>query len=241
MSVSKKFLRFVTDSLRFAVVLVLFSATSLSSLCAGTRSPFAPPFSGEVALGVTDRLSSKSTVSENVFFGNLSTHISRKGDVKTFPIRIKPAQPRPRIAGVSIAPPDPNQAFSGESFLTPVRGRITSPFGSRRHPRSGRTSFHSGVDIAARRGTAITAAASGRVSFSGWNRGYGLMVVIDHGGGIQTVYAHCSTTSVKKGDRIKAGQKIAKVGSTGVTTGSHLHFEVRRNGKVQNPLRFLRL
>lgn len=122
------------------------------------------------------------------------------------------------------------------SFVRPVVGRITSGFGYRVHPIFKRVRFHTGIDIAAPTGTPIRAAAAGVVVYSGWRRAYGKTVIIDHGNGLATVYAHCSRLLVSARTRVKAGQVIATVGSTGLTTGPHLHFEVRRFGKPINPL-----
>jgi len=124
-------------------------------------------------------------------------------------------------------------------MLMPVMGRISSLFGNRRHPKTRKPQFHTGIDIVARKGTPIKSARAGKVSFTGWRRGYGLMVIVDHANGMQTVYAHCSKVAVKSGQMVNSGQRIAYVGSTGVATGSHLHFEVRRNGNVRNPFRYL--
>lgn len=129
-------------------------------------------------------------------------------------------------------------------FTRPVPGRITSPFGTRIHPIFKRKIFHSGVDIGAPYGTPIKAANSGRVIFVGWYNGYGKVVIIDHGTieGLPTttLYAHMSTTLVKQGARIAKGTVIGKVGTTGYSTGPHLHFEVRQKGTPVNPLRFIR-
>jgi murein DD-endopeptidase MepM/ murein hydrolase activator NlpD len=119
-------------------------------------------------------------------------------------------------------------------FLWPVRGRISSRFGPR-----GR-SFHNGIDIIAPSGTLIRAAQSGVVSFSGTMRGYGRVVIIDHPGGWQTVYAHNSVNLVARGQRVNQGDPIGKVGRTGNATTTHLHFEVRRSGRCMDPLQFLR-
>lgn len=130
------------------------------------------------------------------------------------------------------------------SFTRPVPGRITSPYGSRMHPIFKRRIFHSGVDIGAPYGTPIRAANSGRVIFVGWYSGYGKVVIIDHGkiNGIPTttLYAHMSVTIAKQGTNIAKGSIIGKVGTTGYSTGPHLHFEVRRNGNPTNPLNFIR-
>jgi len=121
----------------------------------------------------------------------------------------------------------------------PLRGRITSGFGYRRHPLWGGKSFHRGIDIAAPYGKSITAADGGEVILAGWWDGYGKAVVIDHGKSISTVYGHMSRIYVKNGQKIKKGQVVGLVGSTGYSTGPHLHFEVRKDGSPQNPLKWL--
>ena len=129
-------------------------------------------------------------------------------------------------------------------FTRPVPGRITSPFGWRVHPIFKRKIFHSGVDIGAPYGTPIKAANSGRVIFVGWYSGYGKVVIIDHGSinGVPTttLYAHMSTTIAKQGTNVAKGTVIGKVGTTGYSTGPHLHFEVRQKGNPTNPLNFIR-
>lgn len=125
--------------------------------------------------------------------------------------------------------------FSGR-FIRPVSGRISSGFGMRRHPVLGRTRMHNGLDFAAPTGTPIRAAAAGTVVQAVYMRGYGNTVVIDHGGGVATLYAHCSRLYVRTGQRVRQGQTIAAVGSTGLSTGPHLHFEIRINGRPVNPM-----
>ncbi len=117
--------------------------------------------------------------------------------------------------------------------------KISSSFGYRIHPILRVRKLHTGVDIAAASKTNILAANSGIVIAAGWNNGYGYMVMVDHGGGIVTLYAHSSKLLVSKGDVVSRGQAIALVGSTGMSTGNHLHFEVRVNGKYQNPLNYI--
>ena len=117
--------------------------------------------------------------------------------------------------------------------------RITSPFGWRYLSLLGGRNYHTGVDIGAAGGTNILAANSGKVIKAGWNNSYGYMVMIDHGGGIVTLYAHSSKLLVKTGDVVARGQVIALIGSTGMSTGNHLHFEVRVNGSYKNPLNYI--
>jgi len=123
---------------------------------------------------------------------------------------------------------------------TPVTaGFIGSGFGSRVDPFSGQMSMHAGLDFAAPVGTPILAAAGGVVSAAEANAAFGNMVVIDHGNGLQTLYAHASRLDVRAGEIVRKGQQIARVGSTGRSTGAHLHFEVHVNGRPQNPALFL--
>ena len=117
--------------------------------------------------------------------------------------------------------------------------RKSSPYGYRIHPITGTRKLHSGVDYAAPHGTAIYAAEDGVVLTSGWINGYGYTVTVNHGGGYVTLYAHCSKLLVSAGQKVSAGQTIAKVGSTGNSTGNHLHFEVKVNGKAVNPEGYL--
>lgn len=121
----------------------------------------------------------------------------------------------------------------------PVHGRLTSSYGYRIHPLRFRRIFHEGIDLAVPRGTSVKAAASGKVIFAGNRSGYGRTIIISHGQGIQTLYAHNSRLHVKTGQWIEKGQVICASGNTGNSTGPHLHFEVRENGKPKNPLNYL--
>ncbi len=123
----------------------------------------------------------------------------------------------------------------------PVRGWITSPYGYRRDPFTGRREFHEGIDIAAPIGAPIRAPADGVVVFVGRKAGYGKMVIIDHGYGYSTAYGHCSRILVKVGQKVKRGQLIAKVGNTGRSTAPHLHYEVRVGKVAVNPYYYLKL
>ncbi|MDR1376193.1 MAG: LysM peptidoglycan-binding domain-containing M23 family metallopeptidase [Synergistaceae bacterium] len=129
---------------------------------------------------------------------------------------------------------------ASRSFRWPVMGKINSPFGWRRHPITRRRDFHTGLDIKASRGTIIRSSREGQVVYSGWMGGYGKVVVVEHSRGQSTLYAHCSSLLVKQGAKISVGQNIARVGSTGRTTGPHLHFEVRNGNSPVNPLQYLK-
>ncbi|HEV2261298.1 MAG TPA: M23 family metallopeptidase, partial [Candidatus Rubrimentiphilum sp.] len=118
-------------------------------------------------------------------------------------------------------------------------GTITSPFGWRQNPFGGGPEFHQGLDIAAATGTTVTAAASGTVISAGWYGGYGNYILIDHGGGMSTGYGHLSQIFVSNGQTVQKGQAIGAVGSTGASTGPHLHFEVRMHGKPVDPAKYL--
>ncbi|MDR1378611.1 MAG: peptidoglycan DD-metalloendopeptidase family protein [Synergistaceae bacterium] len=128
----------------------------------------------------------------------------------------------------------------GSMFDWPLRGPMSSSFGSRVHPVFKTKTFHSGMDISSPRGTPVKAAAPGEVLFEGWMRGYGQVVIIDHGRDYSTVYAHMSSTRVKEGTVVNAGTVIGTVGNTGTTTGYHLHFEVRVGSTAKNPLDYLK-
>ena len=134
-------------------------------------------------------------------------------------------------AGGSPAAP----AHGSGQFIWPVHGPITSPFGYRTNPFGGAPDFHPGLDIAAETGTPILAADSGRVIIAGWVSGYGNYIAIDHGRGISTGYGHCSRIDVSVGQDVQRGQVIGAVGSTGHSTGPHVHFEIRVNGRPVDP------
>lgn len=135
--------------------------------------------------------------------------------------------------------PAMNAPAATSQMAWPVRGRISSEFGPRVHPVTGAHRDHHGLDIAASTGTPIAAASGGTVTFAGQQRGYGNIVIIDHGNGTETRYAHQDTIAVSKGQTVTAGQRVGTVGSTGLSTGPHLHFEVRRDGEPVDPRRFL--
>lgn len=125
------------------------------------------------------------------------------------------------------------------AWPAPASKRITSPFGYRTHPILKVKKLHTGIDIGVGSGSNIVAANAGKVIKAAWNNSYGYMVMVDHGGGIVTLYAHNSVLKVKTGDTVTKGQVIALSGSTGMSTGPHLHFEVRVNGEYKNPMNYL--
>lgn len=132
--------------------------------------------------------------------------------------------------------------YSGGTMAWPVPGysRISSPYGYRIHPVFKTKKLHTGIDIPAPTGTSITAAQGGTVIYSGTLGGYGKTIMLDHGGGIVTLYGHNSSLVVKEGQEVKKGDTIAKAGSTGVSTGPHCHFEVRKNGAYVDPIPWLK-
>ncbi|WP_308664121.1 peptidoglycan DD-metalloendopeptidase family protein [uncultured Acidaminococcus sp.] len=131
------------------------------------------------------------------------------------------------------------QAGGTGQLAWPVNGEITSPFGWRVHPIWGTQIFHAGLDIGADYGDPVHAADSGTVVYAGWMGGYGNAVMIDHGGGMVTLYGHNSSITVGEGEQVSKGQTIALAGSTGNSTGPHCHFEVRIHGEVVSPLQYL--
>jgi hypothetical protein len=140
---------------------------------------------------------------------------------------------------ISLCQATPVLAYPQESVPSPVAGSISSPFGWRVHPITGKNRFHSGLDIAASRGTPIYAVQPGWVVFSGTYAGYGNLVVIEHADGLHTWYGHSSVILKQSGEWVNAGDNIALVGSTGNSTGPHLHFEVRIRGEAVDPLQYL--
>lgn len=133
--------------------------------------------------------------------------------------------------------------ISSSGFMRPIGGRITSPFGWRTHPIFNSRTFHSGVDIAGPNRGSIKASNSGKVIYSGWYGGYGKVVIVDHGSingkPTSTLYAHMSSIRVSQGQNVNKGDVLGYEGTTGYSTGPHVHFEVRINGKPNNPLNYI--
>jgi murein DD-endopeptidase MepM/ murein hydrolase activator NlpD len=132
------------------------------------------------------------------------------------------------------------RAVIGDLFIYPVRGRLSSPYGWRSDPISGERRYHAAIDLAANQGTPVKAAMEGRVTSIGFNSTYGNYITITHSGGYQTMYAHLSTVGVEKNQYVAQGKEIGKVGSTGYSTGSHLHFAIYKNNRSLNPLDYLK-
>jgi murein DD-endopeptidase MepM/ murein hydrolase activator NlpD len=131
------------------------------------------------------------------------------------------------------------QTGNGQPSIWPVEGRMMSPFGGRTDPFSGEGAFHKGVDISAPAGTPIRSTADGIVVMAGMENGYGRLIIVDHGNGLQTYYAHLSRFYVQIGQDVRRGEMIGAVGATGRVTAPHLHYEVRIGGAPVNPYRYL--
>ena len=148
---------------------------------------------------------------------------------------IKDVKPKEEFLSVKIA----KQYSLRKMFRSPLGGRLSSFYGNRRHPIFKKWGFHNGIDIAARYGTLVGAARKGKVIASGWMGGYGKAIIIQHDKGYRTLYGHLSRIFVRKGMHVSTGRLIGRVGSTGQSTGPHLHFTLWRYNKLINPLKVL--
>lgn len=148
---------------------------------------------------------------------------------------------RSKIGGVTIVtfstqrPPPSMEGIEGSPLGLPLAGRLSSRYGLRTHPLLGGLRWHRGVDLAAPAGTPIHATSDGTVRKADWSGGYGLMVELDAGGGVQTLYGHMSRVAVTSGQTVHKGDVLGYVGSTGLSTGPHVHYEVRRDGRAVDP------
>jgi murein DD-endopeptidase MepM/ murein hydrolase activator NlpD len=164
---------------------------------------------------------------------------------ETAPPELMLHEPAARPAAAALAAPRAGETLSLTGDQGPWRrilggaARLSSPFGMRSHPITGKRQFHAGIDLAAPQGTAVRPLRPGVVTFSGQQGGYGNTVIMRHADGVETLYAHMSSNLVKVGDRVGVGATIGLVGTTGRSTGPHLHFEVRRAGHVFDPLPYL--
>ena len=175
-----------------------------------------------------------------------ATVISLSGDGAPHAGRVEPAEASdpelaPRTANAGTPSLSAEAAYAWPVvLLRPSGGAVTSRFGWRTHPIFGSPEFHTGIDIATRYGSPVVAARAGVVVFVGWKSGYGRIVVLDHGGGLETMYSHLSASLVAPGQEVEEGDEIGRIGSTGWSTGPHLFFEVRRNGVPLDPARYLK-
>lgn len=159
--------------------------------------------------------------------------------LQTQALTTAPNTAAPKLA--KLADTEQSGHQSGDQFSPPVTGfAMTSAFGNRIHPLFGNVRFHKGIDLGTPTGTPIRAARDGRVVSAGWGQGYGNRIIIDHGNGYQTLYAHLDRLVVKVGDRVAKKAVIGLSGSTGYVTGPHLHFEIRSNQVAQNPVDYLK-
>jgi peptidoglycan hydrolase FlgJ len=195
---------------------------------ASSQGPFAAPDTlGRAQASSFDAVSIPGTTSTMSMVRSLARSIEERGGVvPEHPGSVDNPSPAGNIDSLSpILPP----------MHWPLEGRVSSGFGWRRDPFTGEQAWHSGVDMVAPKGTPIGAAWDGRVVFVGQRGGYGNMVVLEHAAGWRSYYAHNDRNTVRVGDEIQAGQQLATVGSTGRSTGPHLHFEVRQGATAWNP------
>jgi murein DD-endopeptidase MepM/ murein hydrolase activator NlpD len=174
-----------------------------------------------------------SSTAADAYGGKLSELTARQGQLEE-----QYQEESDRIAEALRAAADDLPPGNGR-FIRPVAGAVASPFGNRTDPLTGATAFHSGVDLAAACGTPIKAAGDGVVFSAGPNGGYGNATIINHGGGLATLYGHQSSIIVHQGESVTSGEVIGYVGSTGRSTGCHLHWEVRVNGNPVEPTQYL--
>jgi septal ring factor EnvC (AmiA/AmiB activator) len=151
-----------------------------------------------------------------------------------------PAPSRPRSVPPAEAPGGTGFAALRGRLAWPASGRVVGEFGAQVHPRFGTRTFRNGIEIDVAEGTGIAAVAGGHVLYTGWFRGYGNLIIVDHGGEYYTLYAHVADIRVTEGDLVKEGQIIGSVGDTGSLSGPRLYFEVRHSGRPQDPSRWLR-
>jgi len=168
------------------------------------------------------------------FIRDLQEKQRRAAAAKAVPPKgARPAPPPNGVPGTGFA------ALRGR-LVWPAEGRIVGEFGAQVNPRFGTKTFRNGIDIDVAEGTSVVAVASGQVLYTGWFRGYGNLIIVDHGGEYYTLYAHVADMRVNEGDEVRQGQTIGTVGDTGSLQGPRLYFEVRHSGKPQDPSQWLR-
>ncbi len=180
----------------------------------------------------------QSTFSE--LMGAKATQVSRLGDTISYLKDV--AQLKQKSVAILLDKTrDFKHRFASTPSIKPLYGRVLSKYGWRYHPLYRRRKFHKGIDITSWTGAPIQATADGLVEFAGWSSSFGYVVVLDHNYGYRTIYAHCSQLLCKKGEMVKKGQIIAQVGSTGLSTGPHLHYEVKKWRKSLRPNAYMDL
>lgn len=192
----------------------------------------------EEAQKISDEMKSEYEGLENLEIAIVEEYTKNIDEVGTVELEVAEASINTELRGLMDEQEKREAAtFNGVYFaVTPVVGNITSRYGVNE---SVRDHTHGGTDIAAPYGTEIKAAAAGTVIYSGWQSGYGNLIIIDHGNGVESYYGHCSSLVANVGDEVEAGDVISRVGSTGNSTGNHLHFEIRLNGSTIDPQRYL--
>ena len=184
--------------------------------------------------GVDRRLPGQTRQMAQLDSLNIDEIIQRTASLKDVAIDKQSA-----LAGLNERLVERNAIRAATPSLWPASGEVTSRFGARNSPGGVGSSFHKGIDIAGAYGSPIYATATGTVEIASWYYGYGLYVQINHGYGLQTAYGHCSSLVVNPGQHVKKGEVIAYMGNSGVSTGTHLHYEVIKNGVQVNPANFL--
>ncbi|MDR3239580.1 MAG: M23 family metallopeptidase, partial [Clostridiales bacterium] len=197
------------------------------------RISFLPPLAEEVASSapIQPLAMSVSTPAESSLDTNLEAQFTYLSDL----LDVQQAA----FSQLTSEIQDMKPIISNYPTIWPVKGRLTSPFGYRQNPLGSGSEFHSGLDIAVPTGTEIVATGGGSVTFAGSQGGYGNLVIIQHGMGLETYYGHNSKLLVKTGDTVVRGQIIARSGNTGSSTGPHLHYEVKKDGTAVNPEQYL--
>lgn len=238
-------MKFLKNTIKSSVMITLFLHLLCNDVSAAIHFHTVKTggFISQMSAAVTESISIKPEKDVKAdFFNTTELSCSKIGAVKTYSIKVIKKRTKFRDNSFNIKGTFDSSADNSASrfLIRPITGILTSSYGYRIHPKRKRKHFHSGIDLAAKSGTPIVCASSGKVVYAGWKSGYGYVVMVDHGKGYETLYAHCSRLSVTAGQKVNAGKVIAYVGRTGVATGPHLHFEVRKNGAFKNPLRYFK-
>lgn len=218
------------DSLRRESARLENTIAQLTRLDTDLRASIPPSGESREALALTARIDAIEQLFRSIPDGASATQSLLPSAVD---------KQRQAVSALTLLVDEQREILSSIPLLTPAVGTLSSEFGERVHPITGVRQMHTGIDLAAPKGTSITAANTGTVLFAGVKGGYGNAVMIDHGHGYWTLYGHASKLLVKEGDHVEKGAEIALVGSTGVSTGPHLHYEVIVDSTKIDPLAFL--